>query len=488
MGIRIQPQDLEVPQDNPFEHDLLGRREAIHALTNIIGSIEGPCVLAVDSEWGMGKTTFLRMWEQHLRNERFPVVEFNAWETDFVGEPFLALSEEITGGLAEYDGGQQTGNLRMAATRVLSTALPALVRVGLGSIPYVGSPISGEFDRFLEEQTAKNASSYKEAKDAIEEFRTALQHSAAQLADASGGKPIVVVIDELDRCRPSYAVELLEVAKHLFTVDKVVFILTVDRAQLAHSVRVLYGNEFDATGYLRRFFDIDFLLPEPDRRTYATSLLESMRILTYTEQTMGGIYQDFGNLAINLLGTFFGGCGLSLRTIGQEVHRLGLVLASLEGNQHSFALAVAVLTMMRSADVDLYTKFIAGEVTDEEAVERIFSTPGFIALRESRLDAIVEATLIEGRAEIARYQKDYSEAKLPLATHYAVLAKEDATGDPEKERKVQHARAVMERVDAIQFPRTRMSSPLGFVQSAQRLELLSPDLRAGPVDPSADTT
>ena len=73
------------------------------------------------------------------------------------------------------------------------------------------------------------------------------------------------MIDELDRCRPPYAVELLEVAKHLFSVDYIVFVLAVNRPELAHSIRDLYGSGFDAAGYLRRFFDIDFRLPDPER-------------------------------------------------------------------------------------------------------------------------------------------------------------------------------------------------------------------------------
>ena len=68
-------------------------------LTHLIGSLDGPCVLAVDAAWGAGKTTFLRIWAGHLRKLGFPVVEFNAWETDFTDDPFLALSEELTEGL-----------------------------------------------------------------------------------------------------------------------------------------------------------------------------------------------------------------------------------------------------------------------------------------------------------------------------------------------------------------------------------------------------
>jgi len=82
MGIRVQPREIEVPADEPFKHDLLHRREAADTLTHIVSNLEGPCVIAVDAAWGFGKTTFLRMWSQDLRNQGIPVVAFNAWETD----------------------------------------------------------------------------------------------------------------------------------------------------------------------------------------------------------------------------------------------------------------------------------------------------------------------------------------------------------------------------------------------------------------------
>ncbi len=84
MGIRIQPQQFQVPDDDPFANDTLGRLQPAEVLTHLIGSLDGPCVLAVDAAWGAGKTTFLRMWAGHLRKLGFPVVEFNAWETDLL--------------------------------------------------------------------------------------------------------------------------------------------------------------------------------------------------------------------------------------------------------------------------------------------------------------------------------------------------------------------------------------------------------------------
>ena len=100
MSIPIKPRDIEVPKDDPFKYDLLGRREPAEVLTRLVVNLdEGPCVLAIDAAWGAGKTTFFRMWTQHLRNKEFPVVEVNAWETDFSEEPFVTLSTELIDGI-----------------------------------------------------------------------------------------------------------------------------------------------------------------------------------------------------------------------------------------------------------------------------------------------------------------------------------------------------------------------------------------------------
>jgi KAP family P-loop domain len=75
--------------------------------------------------------------------------------------------------------------------------------------------------------------------------------------------PFFVLVDELDRCRPTYAVELLERIKHLFDVDGIVFVVATDAQQLQCSVRALYGTDFDANRYLRRFFDQSFHFETP---------------------------------------------------------------------------------------------------------------------------------------------------------------------------------------------------------------------------------
>ena len=130
MGFRIQPREIEVPEEDPFRNDLLERKEPAEILTHLVGSIEGPCVIAVDAAWGTGKTTFLRLWARHLRNEGFSVVEFNAWETDFSVDPFVALSTEVTENLHDSKSpklGEKIELTKELAKEVVRASLPGVV-------------------------------------------------------------------------------------------------------------------------------------------------------------------------------------------------------------------------------------------------------------------------------------------------------------------------------------------------------------------------
>ena len=121
MGIRIRPEEVKITTDNPFQHDLLDRKEPAELLTQLVDGIDGPCVMAIDAPWGAGKTTFLKMWSCHLRKNGFPVVEFNAWETDHATDPFVALVSELKEGLSEFEKGSLRESLKktIEAERVL---------------------------------------------------------------------------------------------------------------------------------------------------------------------------------------------------------------------------------------------------------------------------------------------------------------------------------------------------------------------------------
>ena len=194
--------------------------------------------------------------------------------------------------------------------------------------------------------------------------------------------------------RPSYAVELLEVAKHLFAVDHIVFVLAINRSELAHSIKALYGGDFDALGYLRRFFDVDFVLPEPKRSTFVDAMLDAIQIDSYFKRTSDarGV-AEAPNLR-ELLKGFFRDPDLSLRRIAQAIHRLGLVFASLRSNQLSFAITAAAVLILRTIDSNLYYRFVSGEVSDLEVVDTVFGRAGTRTLHQENEGYMFEATIL----------------------------------------------------------------------------------------------
>ena len=480
MGIRIQPRDIEVPKDNPFKNDLLGRKESVEVLTHLIGSIEGPCVLAVDAAWGAGKTTFLRMWAQYLRNKDFPVVEFNAWETDFTGDPFIALSGELMSGLHQDAAGslaEKMEAMKGAAKEVVRRAVPGVIRVATAGIFDVSAILEKETGQVLASYAEERLASYRKEQESVQAFRNTLQDVASTLVESKEDRPLVVVIDELDRCRPSYATELLEVAKHLFTVDHIVFVLAVNRSELAHSIRALYGSEFDAQGYLQRFFDVDFQLPDSERKPFIETTLEAIQLNDYFRRTKdpeAGLGYETVKM---LLLAFFDAPELSLRRIAQAIHRLGLVFASLRSNQRSFTLAAVVALILRTVDSDLYHRFVRGEVSDLEVVDKMFDRPGARTLQQQHSGRLFEATIVVAAQErVSGRPIGFDVVESPLLRRYQELVDTDKSDDASPSPECKHADRVIRLVQDFRQTSSFHTGVFGFRYSVERIELLSTGL------------
>ena len=479
MSIRIQPQDPEIPADDPFKNDRLSREQPIAALTNIICSITGPCVMAVDAPWGSGKTTFLHMWEQHLRIQDVPVVSFNAWDTDFSGDPFIALSEEISAELEQFksksdDIASKIDRVYTVGKEVIKRSIPGLIRVATSGIVDI-NPIVEELSKAalsqMEEPGSDRFSSYREAKASLGNFRSALQDMATSLAESNSGRPLVVVIDELDRCRPLYAVELLEAAKHFFAVDHVVFVLAVNRAQLAHSIRALYGVEFDALGYLRRFFDVDFRLPEADRKPFIDSMLDASGVTTYFSRNRNSGNQLERQLR-PLFATFFANPEISLRTVGQAIHHLGLTLASLQPDREPYGLESVIAVIVRTVDYGMYNQFILGEVSDADVVDRLFAMPGLKGGQEVQGMHLFEATVILAYQGMSIIKSETREmARSPLLERYRELTAIQAKDAPNSISLSYPAKVVQ----AVEGHPQQYAMARNAHYAIQRIELLSSD-------------
>ena len=491
MGIRIQPREIEIPKDNPFKNDLLGRKEQVEVLTHLVSSLEGPSVLAVDALWGNGKTTFLNMWAQYLRNQGFRIVKFNAWETDFSGEPFIALSRELRDGFQKCTDKSIDQKIEETTKEVLRWTVPNLVRLAATTIPVAGTGMGEALASYVEAKWTE----YQQGQESVTNFRAALQEMATDISTRKGGKPLIVMIDELDRCRPSYAVELLEVAKHLFAVDHIVFVLAVNRSELEHSIKALYGNDFGAKEYLLRFFDVDFRLPEPDRAAFINQMLVSTKIDDYFKKTQDAPIGGNDEVVKKWLKFFFYDPDLSIRRVAQAIHRLGLVFASLRSDQSSLMEMAAVALILRTIDSNLYYKFVRGESTDADVVDKVFSRPGTKTLRNTHEGHLFEAAVIfaiddrrwtpeePNRSQLLqRYHKLIGPEEFAKLMHLDRMELRDMAMPRPNWSDRDHARAILILVlrGGLDYG---IRGYAGFKEAVRRLELLSPSLIDDPVTP-----
>lgn len=249
--------------------DFMSRKPSSDFLTSYILANDHIKVLNVNSPWGSGKTFFLERWRQELSKEHVCVI-FNAWETDYAADPLLALVtciEQQTKdklNVTSTEAGQRAVNL---GASILKKAAP-LIAKGLVR-KYVGV----ELDELLGDEGAKETTGaagdlvsslivdQSNTSRQVKEFKASVIETLSKAAENNGlKKPAFIFIDELDRCRPTYAIELLERIKHFFELDGCRFVIASDSSQLAHSIRAVYGQGFSSEKYLNRFFDSEFSL------------------------------------------------------------------------------------------------------------------------------------------------------------------------------------------------------------------------------------
>ena len=387
--IRLRPLPLDVTDSDPFENDRLNRHRAGELLAEIVHVLEGSAVIGLHSPWGTGKTTFLRMWSALLRKHGRHTILFDAWQSDFQDDPFSALVSTLTESL---EGRAQPKLLRMtreAAAELARKAIPVAIRLGTGGLLNLSEGIEKEVAVATASLVEDRIKQYEEGSDSIVSFKAKL----GELAQEQG--PIIVLVDELDRCRPTYALELIEVAKHLFDVDSVVFVLALDHRQLAHSVRAIYGEGFDSEGYLRRFIDLDYRLPPPDVASFAEQLLERYRVRDYLPRSGDDSAVSF-DLFEDIVSQLAVGFELSLRQVEHAVVRTALTLAGIAGTTtRRWAATFAVLLMLRMGKPDLYRRFLEGRVGAENVIKEVEEATAHTTLSPS-VRAVIAAVAWAG--------------------------------------------------------------------------------------------
>ena len=369
--MRLKHSGPKIEPGDPFRASSTGRKKAGEALTSIVDNIDLGGTIAITGGWGTGKTTFLKMWKQYLEDKNYPTVLLNAWETEWAEDPLIAVlacirrackqteSKEALDTVIRIANGFKQGPLQM---------IGAICRAALDN--YVGD-VSQSIDDQSGKAFEQAITSFDGKQKSLENLKESLEKLAWNVNQGCDeGKPLVFIIDELDRCKPDYAVRMLEVLKHFFVVQKIVFVCAVDKKHLEESIRGFYGSEsINASEYLRRFFDLEINLPSPDYLLFCKHLYVYYQLDEYFESEKRLQFQEFKDNPEDFkwfLSSLAIKNNLSLRQLERIVAFTKLTLRNASPGLYYYPILSLFVTYLRFFDQPFYTALKEHQWTCQE--------------------------------------------------------------------------------------------------------------------------
>jgi len=266
-----------VVRKKPFDGDYLKRAELAEKLTAYLDRLNTGAVLALDAPWGEGKTWFGKNWSAKLQEDGYKTVYIDVFEQDYVEDPFMLLAAELLA--VTRDDTEASMKMEQKAIGVLKATMSIGGKIGAGLFTkYVlgGVELGDEVEKAITDASSETVAyssqlieekfkKYEQDKQTVSAFREELEKYASKQ-----DKPIVIFIDELDRCKPTFAVSIIERIKHFFDVPNVIFVLLLNREQLEKAVKGVYGAETDGSAYLGKFVNFFLKLPKVKPSDYSS--------------------------------------------------------------------------------------------------------------------------------------------------------------------------------------------------------------------------
>lgn len=358
---------LPTPENliDSFLKNSIGRNESIYEFIDILNDIKGNYSLALDSDWGNGKTFFVKQTQMiidALNPNRYKSSEYSDSDYEKILEknPQDKLKIQTISHITTYYDAWENDN---DVDPILSIVYTIISSLGLDEEKIAQTPnMLTLISSIVTLVTGKDIVGFKEnieGKDLLEKIRETkeIKKNVNDLINglfAEHGDRIIIFIDELDRCRPDFAIELLERIKHYFTNDKITFVFSVNLNQLQHTVKKIYGNEFDGYRYLDRFFDLKISLPDTDEHKFLNCVNFKAENRVTDRVVKASIYM----------------CNLSLREQIKFMQKVQLVQERCERNEmigseisHSFIvyILIPIMIALKFSDINEYEEFKKGE-------------------------------------------------------------------------------------------------------------------------------
>lgn len=370
--MRLKHIEPSVESGNPFKNCSTGREGIGETLTSIVHSIDLGGTIALTGEWGSGKTTFLRMWKQSLEDKQYPVVLLNAWETEWAEDPLIAVIACIRRSCGQKEALDDLLCIAKEFVQQPRQMIRSIVKASIDNH-------IGDVSQSIEELTGQAFEKAVNSFDGKEKSMVSLKENLEKLAwnvnqESSDEKPLVFIIDELDRCRPDYAVRMLEILKHFFVVKNIVFVCAVDKKHLEDSICGFYGSEkIKASEYLRRFFDLEISIPLPDYTKFCEHLYDYYELNVFFESEKRQAYPIFKKNAEDFkwfLSSLGIKKGLSLRQLERITAFTKLSLRNMPVGTYYYPILSLFVTYLRFFDYQFYTalrehKWTCQKILDE---------------------------------------------------------------------------------------------------------------------------
>jgi len=351
------------------QSDIFGRDDFAAGLLRLFGDSAAPLVVALDEPWGTGKTVFAKRFERLAQENGFKPIYFDAFKGDYDPDVFVALAAAVIGELGSK--GDDARGFREQATGVAKVvgrvALKGLVRAATGGVLKV-TDISEAHDEMVQEIASEaeveldklidaRLSNSRAEKTAFEQFSASLE----KIVSSGGGKPIVFIVDEIDRCRPDYSLSILEVAKHFFSVNGVHFLIMSQLSYLASCVSSRYGGRVDANSFLEKFVQVRVTFPILDKNE------EKQAIRKFVSAIVNDLPDDgedgkFKRGMVDFVCEIAARRKYTLRRTERILTQFGLCLAFSKPNTFRLGALVHILCDLKFTDQSLFTKAKIGQL------------------------------------------------------------------------------------------------------------------------------
>lgn len=347
--------------------DKIGRTSVVADFLQILDKVDGDTTISINGAWGSGKTFFIKQVIKILeakratdnteydelnkiiqRNQYLKVVDlehtylpiyYDAWLYDDHGDPLLSLLFMI---VKEYSIDLDEPKKKTIKEKLATIVSGLNISVGLNNGVNASIQLPNFAEMFKKGSFFEEITTVEDSKEALKEiFELLLVEQAERL---------IIFIDELDRCNPTYAINVLERVKHFLDDDRLIFVYSINKDQLVHTICRHYGQGMNGTIYLNKFFDYNLTLPSVSFETYAGAFFERDYYSSIIQELSE--YYNFSMREINRL------LSMTIPLKGKVVkitQRLHMIL---------YCVFFPLKMILQIRDVSKYHQFITGKSSD----------------------------------------------------------------------------------------------------------------------------